>query len=193
MWRAPRSRPARTSSLTAFAFAPGELNTGMPRCDSSATGMLLVPAPARPTASTLAGISMSCMSAERTRIASGRPILAPVFVAIGRQTIESFRRDAVQRAHAKSHQPFRRSNSRMNSSERRNARQRHRVVKARAHSADRAVARQIGQALGLSLRQESLVELRPRQTERNVHPGPAVRSHWIRVEARGIDGGVEHL
>ena len=78
MWRAPRKSPASTSSLTAFAFAPGELKTGTPRCESSGTGMLLVPAPARPTASTLAGMSMPCMSAERTRIASGRPISGPV-------------------------------------------------------------------------------------------------------------------
>ena len=47
------------------------LKTGTPRWLSSATGMLLVPAPARATARTLAGISSLCMSAERTRIASG--------------------------------------------------------------------------------------------------------------------------
>jgi hypothetical protein len=63
---------SRTSSLTAFAFAPGVLNTGTPRCDSLGIGMLLVPAPARPTARTLKGMSSSCMSAERSRIASGR-------------------------------------------------------------------------------------------------------------------------
>ena len=63
-----------TSSLTAFAFAPGALKTGMPRLESRATGMLLVPAPARATALTLAGTSISCMSAERSRIASGWPI-----------------------------------------------------------------------------------------------------------------------
>jgi hypothetical protein len=62
---------ARTSSLTAFALAPGALKTGTPRLDSAATGMLLVPAPARATALTLAGMSMVCMSADRSRIASG--------------------------------------------------------------------------------------------------------------------------
>jgi hypothetical protein len=35
------------------------------------TGMLLVPAPARPMASTLTAIGNACMSCERTRIASG--------------------------------------------------------------------------------------------------------------------------
>ena len=35
-------------------------------------GMLFTPAPARPTAATVSGISMLCMSAERTMIASGR-------------------------------------------------------------------------------------------------------------------------
>jgi len=50
------------------------LNTGMPRRLSFATGTLFVPAPARATASTLGGISIECMSAERSRIASGWPI-----------------------------------------------------------------------------------------------------------------------
>jgi hypothetical protein len=69
--RAARSSAANTSSFTALAFAPGALNTGTPRFDISATGMLFVPAPARPIALTLAGIGMACMSCERTRIASG--------------------------------------------------------------------------------------------------------------------------
>jgi hypothetical protein len=58
--------------LTALALAPGALNTGTPRFDISATGMLFVPEPARPIASTLRGMSIACMSCERTRIASGR-------------------------------------------------------------------------------------------------------------------------
>ena len=72
--RAAISRPAITSSFTAFAFAPGVLNTGMPRLPSFATGMLFVPAPARPTQSTLSGIGMSCILNERSRIASGSGI-----------------------------------------------------------------------------------------------------------------------
>ena len=72
--RAASSMPASTSSLTALALAPGALNTGTPRSLIAATGMLLVPAPARPMASTLAGMSMRCMSAERTSTASASPI-----------------------------------------------------------------------------------------------------------------------
>ena len=71
MLRAASSSAATTSSLTALALAPGALNTGVPRFDISATGMLLVPAPARLIARTLAGIVIACMSCERTRIASG--------------------------------------------------------------------------------------------------------------------------
>ena len=69
--RAAISMPASTSSFTALAFAPGALNTGTPRALMAATGMLLVPAPARPIARTVAGMSMPCMSAERTSTASG--------------------------------------------------------------------------------------------------------------------------
>src|SRR3954468_22112729 len=71
MLRAARNMPASTSSFTALAFAPGALNTGMPFLDSTSTGMLLVPAPARPTARSDSGSCSLCMSAERTRIASG--------------------------------------------------------------------------------------------------------------------------
>ncbi len=74
MLRADRKSPASTSSFTAFAFAPGALNTGTPRRLSLTTGTLFVPAPARATASTLAGMSIECMSAERSMIASGWPI-----------------------------------------------------------------------------------------------------------------------
>jgi hypothetical protein len=62
---------AITSSLTAFAFAPGALNTGTPRFERAATGTLFVPAPARATAFTLLGIVIACISADRTMIASG--------------------------------------------------------------------------------------------------------------------------
>ena len=74
--RAAISSPAITSSLTALAFAPGVLKTGMPSLLSFATGMLFVPAPARPTHSTLSGIGMSCILNERSKIASGLPISA---------------------------------------------------------------------------------------------------------------------
>ena len=68
---------ASTSSFTAFALAPGALKTGTPRRESAATGMLLVPAPARPIAFTLCGIAIACMSCERTRIASGFSCVLP--------------------------------------------------------------------------------------------------------------------
>jgi hypothetical protein len=71
MLRAARNSAATTSSLTAFAFAPGVLNTGMPRALYSGIGMLFVPAPARATASTDAGISTPCRLAERSSSASG--------------------------------------------------------------------------------------------------------------------------
>jgi len=67
MLRAPMSIPASTSSFTALALAPGVLKTTMPFLAISATGMLFVPAPARATATTDEGTSMSCMTNERTR------------------------------------------------------------------------------------------------------------------------------
>ena len=76
--RAASSIAASTSSLTALAFAPGALNTGTPRALIALTGMLLVPAPARPMARTLAGIGIACMSAERTSTASGTAKSLPV-------------------------------------------------------------------------------------------------------------------
>ena len=79
MLRAARNRPASTSSLTALAFAPGALNTGMPRAESSSTGMLLTPAPARAMARTSGAIALACMSAERTRIACGALTCAPTW------------------------------------------------------------------------------------------------------------------
>ena len=63
--------PVMTSSLTALAFAPGELKTTTPRSASLSSGMLFTPAPARATHCTLAGMSISCMFAERTMMASG--------------------------------------------------------------------------------------------------------------------------
>ena len=74
MFLVDSNSPAITSSFTALALAPGALKTGIPRRDSSATGMLLVPAPALATASTVGGISIECMSAERSRMACGCPI-----------------------------------------------------------------------------------------------------------------------
>ena len=63
--RAPTSMPASTSSFTALALAPGVLKTTMPFLAYSSTGMLLVPAPARATATTDGGTSMPCILNER--------------------------------------------------------------------------------------------------------------------------------
>ena len=61
--------PARTSSLTALAFAPGVLKTGMPSSEHRATGTLLVPAPHRAMARTVCGISSSWSLWERSSMA----------------------------------------------------------------------------------------------------------------------------
>jgi hypothetical protein len=59
-------------------LAPGALNTGTPRAFMSVTGMLLVPAPARPIALTLAAIVIWCMSCERTSTRRDVDVLAAV-------------------------------------------------------------------------------------------------------------------
>ena len=46
--REDRSIPQTTSSLTAFALAPGVLKTTIPLFVASSTGILFVPAPALP-------------------------------------------------------------------------------------------------------------------------------------------------
>ncbi len=71
MLRAAASIAANTISFTAFALAPGALNTGTPRLVIASTGMLFTPLPARATAFTVAGISETCRACERSRIASG--------------------------------------------------------------------------------------------------------------------------
>ena len=89
--------PAITSSLTAFAFAPGALNTGTPRLLSFATGMLLVPAPARATATTLVGNlhRVHVRGAQQDRV--GMADLGGDFVPIARQPLEAAHGDVVQR------------------------------------------------------------------------------------------------
>ena len=92
MLRAARNSPASTSSLTALALAPGALKTGMPRWLSFATGMLLVPAPARATASTLGGnldrVHVGRSHQDARRVAD----LGRDFVAIARQALEAAQR-----------------------------------------------------------------------------------------------------
>ena len=60
-----------TNSLTALEFAPGALKTGIPFSVIFSTGILLVPAPARPIHFTVSGISISCILYERSKMASG--------------------------------------------------------------------------------------------------------------------------
>ena len=83
--------------MTALAFAPGALKTGMPRLLSFATGMLLVPAPARATATTLVGnlqrVHVRRAHEDRVRVTD----LGGDFVAIARQPLEPAHGDVVQR------------------------------------------------------------------------------------------------
>ena len=87
-----------TSSLTAFAFAPGVLKTGTPILLSFGTGMLFVPAPARPTASSESGQLhvVHLEGPQQDRLGTGD--LGGHLVAIARQPVEARDGDAVQRA-----------------------------------------------------------------------------------------------
>ncbi len=69
--------PATTSSLTALALAPGVLNTTIPRSVHAATGILLTPAPALPTAKTPSVAWASASLKLRNRIASGDSTSSP--------------------------------------------------------------------------------------------------------------------
>ena len=74
LWATPRDAKniAQTvSSLTALAFAPGELNTGIPRSVMRSTGMLFVPAPQRAMARTEVSTSSSCSPWLRSIMACG--------------------------------------------------------------------------------------------------------------------------
>ena len=73
-----RSKPHITSSLTAFALAPGVLNTAMPRSVHLGIGILFTPAPARAIARRDSGISISCIAALLTIIASGDCVLSSI-------------------------------------------------------------------------------------------------------------------
>src|SRR3989304_517999 len=75
--RQARSMPASTSSFTALAFAPGALNTGMPRALNRSTGILFTPAPARATALGVAGVSRPGMWRGRSGVGCGVRVPAP--------------------------------------------------------------------------------------------------------------------
>ena len=70
MFLASANMPAKTSSFTALALAPGVLKTTIPCWLHFSIGILLTPAPALAIASSCSGSSMSCIAAERTRTAS---------------------------------------------------------------------------------------------------------------------------
>src|SRR5712691_1651732 len=170
--RAARSMPARTSSFTALAFAPGALNTGTPRFDSVPTGMLFTPAPARPTALREGPNSCLCRSAERTRMACGsfasvttaycsagkrfRPTWAMLFsTRISHFLARALAMLGFEFLHVLD-EPL-------------HSLQRHRVVDRRAHAADRTVPLQLDHAtLGRPL-QEEFIQGSVFQGKRHVH------------------------
>ena len=88
--REAMSIPAITSSFTPLALAPGVLNTTMPFCAQESSGMLLTPAPARPTASRFSGSSISCMEALRTRTASASAALSVISYPAGNSSVPHF-------------------------------------------------------------------------------------------------------
>ncbi len=69
-----RNRLASTSSFTAFAFAPGVLNTMIPWSLHLSIGILLVPAPALAMALRFVSSSISCILKLLTTTASGLKI-----------------------------------------------------------------------------------------------------------------------
>src|SRR5262245_40098674 len=182
--RAASSTPAITSSFTALAFAPGALKTGTPRLFIRSTGMLFTPAPARPIALTLAGMSIACMSWERTRMASGSCRCAPwaycpagsrfnptweielsvrtlKWWLVSGRTSPAFSAVSFFEGTHELHESF-------------YACHRHGVVDRRAHAAHRAVALQLGKPGGLRLLEERRVQLVVLQRERDVHSRPVL-------------------
>src|SRR5712671_515353 len=180
--RAAISIPASTSSFTAFALAPGALKTGTPRLESAGTGMLLTPAPARPTALSDAPNSNLCRSAERTRIAvgsfasfsiryfsEGRRFKPTCAIWLMTSTSHFFARGLAMLRFEFLHVADQRAQ----------ALDRHGVVDRRAHPAHRAVALQLDHApLGRAL-QEFLIELRILEREGHVHARAVLLRHRV--------------
>ena len=94
--------PAITSSFTALALAPGALNTGTPRSLICFTGMLLVPAPARPIAFTWRRDlhRVHVVRAHQDRIGV-RSTWLPTRIALRGKALEPDLRDVVERQYAK--------------------------------------------------------------------------------------------
>ena len=85
IWRTATIIEASTNSLTAFAFAPGVLNTTTPSSVKRSTGILLTPAPARETPIKRCEISISFKFSLRKIMASGFSVfvkLNPLFSRI---------------------------------------------------------------------------------------------------------------
>ena len=73
---AAKSIMAIVNSLTAFAFAPGVLNTTTPSSANLSNGILLTPAPALATHKTDSGKVISCIAALLTMTAEAPSILS---------------------------------------------------------------------------------------------------------------------
>jgi len=75
--RLDKNKAHKTSSFTAFAFAPGVLKTTIPFSEHFSTGMLLTPAPALAIALTFFVNSYSCKDALLSKIASSFSNVSP--------------------------------------------------------------------------------------------------------------------
>src|SRR5687767_3441578 len=194
--RAAISMPASTSSFTALALAPGALNTGTPRLESAATGMLFTPAPARPTARSEGPNSCLCRSCERTRMACGSfASFTTVYCSGGRRfspicamllmtrishflarPLAMFLLEFLHVLHQALH-TF----------------ERHRVVDRRAHPAHRAVAFQLHHAARFGALEELGVQRRIPQCKRNVHARTVLPRHRVLEEGARVEKVVEQL
>src|SRR5215211_5982047 len=198
MLRAASNMPATTSSFTAFALAPGALNTGTPRADIAATGMLLVPDPARPTASRDSEMPRSCRSAERTRIACGSSTSAdtanrsqgsllspPAEMWLTTRTrylsvTAWFSALLCRKVGHVVHQRLDPCN-------------RHRVVQRGPHAANRAVPLQLNKILLCRTGEEIGLQCGVGEPERNIHARPVGLLDGIEVEIGAIDEVVQQL
>src|SRR5687767_725691 len=191
--RAAMSMPASTSSFTALALAPGALNTGMPRLESAATGMLLTPAPARPTARSDAPNSNLCRSCERTRMAHGSlDSLTTEYVSAGKRFSPTCAIWLITRI---SH--FFLAMLRFEfphvGDQRADAFDGHGVVDRGAHAADRAVTLELHQVALLRAFEERLVQGLVLQGERNVHPRAVFLRDRIAEKLALIEVGIQGL
>src|SRR3954447_2044963 len=192
--RAAISIPASTSSFTALAFAPGALKTGMPRLESAATGILLTPAPARPTARSEGPNSCLCRSAERTRIAQGSlDSLTTAYRSAGRRfnptwamlfststshffCLAMLRFELLHVLHEGLH-PL----------------DWHGVVDRCAHPADRPVAFQLDHAALRGAFEEFFIQLGILEGERNVHARTIFLRDRIPEEGAAVEKVIEQL